>query len=333
MRFLLKLFLLAIIAGAAVWWDASRLLGRPLPLQQSTPVEILPGSSLSAVLADLQQRGVLQPARLGLYTRLYARATGVSGSLKAGEYELPPGSNVLAMLNLFVEGKTRLHELRIVEGWTFAQALAAVRADPMLRQTQPEASAEELMATLGAAGRHPEGRLFPDTYKFPKGTTDLAFLRRAAEAMDRTLQQEWEARDPDLPYATPEEALVMASVVEKETGAVAERPQIAGVFVRRLRLGMRLQTDPTVIYGIGADFDGNITREHLLADTPYNTYTRDGLPPSPICLPGRAAIHAALHPAAGNALYFVSRGDGSHQFSDTLAEHDAAVRRFQLGQP
>jgi len=334
MRLILKLFLLLILAGAALWWDASRLLGKPLPLQQMQAVEITPGSTLTAVLADLRIRGILQPPRLAMYTRLYARLTGVSTAMKAGEYELEPGSNPLDMLNLFVEGKTRMHELRIVEGWTFAQALATVRAHPMIRQTLTKATPEEVMEQLGMPGRHPEGRLFPDTYRFPKGMSDVAVLRRAAEAMDRTLEQEWQERETELPYASVDEALTMASIVEKETGAPEERPQIAGVFVRRLRMSMRLQTDPTVIYGLGASYAGNITREHLLAtDNPYNTYTHDGLPPSPICLPGRAAIHAALHPAPGDSIYFVSRGDGTHQFSDSLADHDAAVRRYQLGQP
>lgn len=333
MRFLLNLFLLAAIIAAGLYWDASRLLRAPLPLAKAETVEIAPGSTLTAMLSELQLRSILQPPRLALYTRLYARLTGVATAMKAGEYELVPGMNPLDMLALFVEGRTRLHELRIVEGWTFAQALAVVRAHPALRQTQTSATPEELMAAISESGRHSEGRLFPDTYRFPKNTTDIAFLRRAAEAMDRALNEEWEARDPELPYLSPDEALAMASIVEKETGVSEERPQIAGVFVRRLRLGMRLQTDPTVIYGLGQDFDGNITREHLLADTPYNTYVRDGLPPSPICLPGRASINAALHPAPGSALFFVSKGDGSHQFSDTLADHEAAVRHYQLGQP
>ncbi|AXQ29433.1 endolytic transglycosylase MltG [Solimonas sp. K1W22B-7] len=333
MRTFFNLLLLILIAAGALYWDAGRLLKTPLPLQQAESLEIAPGSSLTSILNGLQARNIVQPPRLALYLRLYARFTGVSALIKAGEYELAPGINPLDMLALLVEGKTRLHTLLIVEGRTFAQALKLLREHPAIRQTRAQATAEELMAAIGRAGVHPEGRLFPDTYNFPKGTTDVAFLQHAAEAMDKALAQEWEAREADLPYASPEEALTMASIIEKETGAVAERPEIGGVFVRRLRLGMRLQTDPTIIYGLGEAFDGNIRRADLLADNPYNSYTRDGLPPSPICLPSRAAIHAALHPAPGSAIYFVSKGDGTHQFSDTLAEHEAAVRRYQLGRP
>jgi UPF0755 protein len=333
MRTFFTLLLLAVLGSGLSGWDASRLLQAPLPLAQPESLEIAPGSSLTTVLAGLQERGIVQPQRLALYLRLYARFTGVSGQIKAGEYALQPGLNPLDLLALMVEGKTRLHELRLTEGWTFSQAVKLMRAHPAIRQTQPQATAEELMAAIGRAGVHPEGRLFPDTYRFPKGTTDIDFLRRAADAMDKALVQEWEGREADLPYATPEEALTMASIIEKETGAAFERPQIGGVFVRRLRMGMRLQTDPTIIYGLGESFDGNIRRADLLADNPYNSYTRDGLPPSPICLPSRAAINAALHPAPGTAIYFVSKGDGTHQFSDSLKDHEAAVRRYQLGRP
>jgi UPF0755 protein len=334
MRLLFKLFLLTILAATIAWWDAGRLIKAPLPLTQPLSFDIEAGSSLQRVLQDMDEQGLLPAARLGLYLRLKARLEGNSAAVKAGEYSLQPGMNVDQALALFFAGKTRLHDLRIVEGWTFAQAMIAVRSHPMLRQTLPvTASADEVMAAIGAPGQHPEGRLFPDTYHFPKGTSDVAFLRRAHSAMAQELERAWAQREPDLPYATPDEALTMASIVEKETGVPEERAQIAGVFVRRLRLGMRLQTDPTVIYGIGQGFDGNIRRNDLIADTPYNTYTRDGLPPTPICLPGRAAIEAALHPQPGTSIFFVSRGDGSHQFSDTLEQHNAAVRRYQLGKP
>lgn len=333
MRQIATLFLLLAALTAALAWDADRLMRAPLPLIQVETVEIPPGTPLRTVLAGLAARDLLLPARVALYTRLYARFTGQASAIKAGEYELLPGTSTLDMLALFVAGKTRLHELRIVEGWSFAQALAVVRAHPMLRHTLADIAPEAVMAAVGLPGQWPEGRLFPDTYHFPKGTTDIDFLRRGIAAMDRVLQEEWTARDPDLPYLSSDEALVMASIVEKETGAPAERPEIAGVFVRRLRLGIRLQTDPTVIYGLGDRFDGNLRREDLVTDTPYNTYTREGLPPTPICLPGRAAVHAALHPAPGETLFFVSRGDGSHQFSSTLDEHEAAVRRYQLGKP
>ncbi len=333
MRTFFTLLLLAVLGSGLVGWDASRLLQAPLPLSQTESLEVSTGSSLTTVLAGLQERGIVQPPRLALYLRLYARFTGVSGRIKAGEYALQPGLNPLDLLALMVEGKTRLHDLRLTEGWTFAQAVKLMRAHPAIRQTQPEATSEELMAAIGRAGVHPEGRLFPDTYHFPRGTTDIDFLRRAADALDKALAQEWEAREADLPYATPEEALIMASIIEKETGAAFERPQIGGVFVRRMRMGMRLQTDPTIIYGLGEAFDGNLRRVDLVTDNPYNSYTRDGLPPSPICLPSRAAINAALHPAPGTSIYFVSKGDGTHQFSDSLQEHSAAVRRYQLGRP
>jgi len=231
---------------------------------------------------------------------------------------------------LLVSGRAVLHELRLVEGWRFDEALAAVRQHAALQQTMPQADAAKLMKALGHGELHPEGRFYPDTYHFPRGTTDVAFLRRAFDTMQSALDVEWPRRAEGLPYLVPGDALTLASIVERETGATSERAEIAGVFVRRLQLGMRLQTDPSVIYGLGATFDGNLRKRDLLADTPYNTYTRRGLPPTPICLPGRAALQAALHPAPGKTLYFVARGDGSHQFSATIAEHDAAVRKYQL---
>jgi UPF0755 protein len=232
-----------------------------------------------------------------------------------------------------VSGKTTLHELRLIEGWNFRQIMSAVNANPYLLHTLKEADEALVMKAIGKETINPEGRFFPDTYQFPKNTSDRAFLSRAFAAMENTLSQEWEQRAEGLPYAIPTDALIMASIVEKETGIETERPQVAGVFVRRLLLDMKLQTDPTVIYGLGASFDGNLTRENLLNDTPYNSYTRKGLPPTPICMPGRAAIHAALHPADGKALFFVARKDGTHQFSDTLEQHNHAVREFQLKKP
>ncbi|HUP92067.1 MAG TPA: endolytic transglycosylase MltG [Solimonas sp.] len=330
-RFLFLCLVLAIAAGAWLWRDLGVVLSRPMSLSVPTSLEIPPGSNLVQIIGQLEQAGLIGGVRAPLYLRLYARLHGLDASLKAGEYELSPGLSPLGFLELMVAGRTKLHELRIVEGWSFAQALAAVRAEPSLVQAQAGASPAEIMAALGRPGQLPEGRLFPDTYSFTRGMSDTAFLRRALEAMDQALQQEWATRAPGLPYATPDEALTMASIVEKETGAPDERPAIAGVFVRRLRLGMRLQTDPTVIYGMGERFDGNLRRVDLETDGPYNTYLRTGLPPGPICLPGRAALHAAMHPADGDALYFVARGDGSHQFSATLEQHEAAVRKFQLG--
>ena len=323
--------LLAILGGAYLLiQDARRVLEMPLRLEQPQSHEIVSGTPLNAVTAALQARGIVEHPRLGIYLSLYARITGLASELKAGEYELTPGMSGLDALRLFTSGKVLLHELKLIEGWTAEQALQAIAADPNLRHTLDLGAGADWMAAIDQKGQHPEGQLFPDTYRFPKGTTDVAFLRRAHAAMQTVLQSEWERRASDLPYDTPAQALIMASIVEKETGVAAERPTIAGVFVNRLRIGMRLQTDPTVIYGMGRRYDGNIRRADLTSDTPYNTYTRHGLPPTPICLPGRAAIHAALHPAQTRALYFVARGDGSHTFSETLQAHNAAVRQFLM---
>lgn len=324
------MFLLAVVV-AAVGFDAVRVLGQPLQIDDEATLLIEEGQAFAGVADRLAENGWLMATpRSTLYLRIYARASGLATRLKAGEYRLVPGMTALQALDLFVSGKTVLYELRLVEGWTFRQALRAVRAHPQLRQTLADADDAEVMRALGRRDQHPEGRLFPDTYRFARNTTDVAFLRRAADTMDRVLAEEWDARAENLPYASADEALVMASIVEKETGAAHERAQIAGVFVRRLQLGMRLQTDPTVIYGIGETFDGNLRLRDLRADGEYNTYMRAGLPPTPICLPSRAAIRAALHPGVGRALFFVSRGDGTHEFSETLEQHDAAVRRYQL---
>ncbi|MES0875127.1 endolytic transglycosylase MltG [Sinimarinibacterium thermocellulolyticum] len=332
MRHLLRLFALLVIAVSALLIDAARVLQGPLRLDGERTLLLEPGTSAALLVQRLAQDGWLdaQP-RSTWYLRAYTRLSGAATQLKAGEYAVPAQTSPLELLELIVSGQTILHELRLIEGWTFRQALAAVRAHPQLRQTLESAEGPAVMAAIGRAGQHPEGRLFPDTYRFSRGMTDVAFLRRAAETMDRVLAEEWAARAEDLPYAMPDEALVMASIIEKETGVEHERGQIAGVFVRRLRLGMRLQTDPTVIYGLGERFDGNLRRHHLLTDGEYNTYTRSGLPPTPICLPGRASLRAALNPAPGKTLYFVARGDGTHEFSETLEAHNAAVRRYQLG--
>jgi UPF0755 protein len=225
------------------------------------------------------------------------------------------------------------YPLTLVEGWTFRQVMEALQADERLEHLIEDPSAEAVMARLGRRGVHPEGRFFPDTYHFTRGSSDLDILKRAHAAMERVLAEEWEARADGLPIESPDEALILASIIEKETGLASERAEIAGVFVRRLRLGMRLQTDPTVIYGLGDDFDGNLRRADLRNDHPYNTYVHAGLPPTPIALPGREAIRAALNPADGETLYFVARGDGSHAFSVTLEEHNRAVRKYQLGKP
>lgn len=332
-RFLRQLLVMCLlVAGLAGlgWQDADRLMSQPLQLKQDERFEIETGKSLSGILSMLQARGFLAEERLPRYLQVYARVTGMASALKAGEYELTPGMNSFDLLALLVSGKTVLHELRLIEGWTFEEARSAIDSSDALVHALTGVDAGRVMIMLGRQGLNPEGRLFPDTYRFPKGTSDLAFLRRAMSAMDHVLDQEWAQREADLPYHSVDEALVMASIIEKETGVPAERDQIAGVFIRRLRSGMKLQTDPTVIYGMGAQFDGNLRRIDLETDTPYNSYTRYGLPPTPICLPGRASLHAALHPSVGSSLFFVARGDGTHQFSDTLDQHNSAVQQFQL---
>ena len=325
-------FFVLLIAGTGFWvyQDARQTLLQPLQLTQEESIDVVLGKTLSSTLNRLADKGIFASARAPAYLRLYARLTGRATALKAGEYEITPGMNSFDLLALIMSGKTVLHELRLIEGWTFAQALEAVRDNDALVHTLNNDDAAAIMNAIGHPGVAPEGRFFPDTYYFPKGTTDEAFLRRAFAAMDNVVRQEWNQRQDGLPYQSPEDALVMASIVEKETGALTERAEVAGVFVRRLQKGMKLQTDPTVIYGLGDTFDGNLRRKDLETDTPYNTYTRNGLPPTPICLPGRASIHAALHPADGDALYFVSRGDGTHQFSSTLQQHNSAVKKYQL---
>lgn len=330
LRKLLLCLLFMLSLAVLLAYDVRAQFAMPLSLPEKVVYEIPAGGHLTAVIDDLRAKGYFRSARLPLYLRAYARIRPVAAAIKAGEYELMPGMTLDEVLQLFVSGKVFLHSLQIVEGWSFEQALATMLSSAELVHTLGDgATGETVMAALGYAEIAPEGRFFPDTYRFPKGTTDAAFLRRAYASMEAVLQQEWAQRAVDLPYRTADEALVMASIIEKETGVPDERALIAGVFVNRLRIGMRLQTDPTVIYGLGKGFDGNLRRVDLLNDTPFNTYTRTGLPPTPICLPGRASIHAALHPADTQALYFVSRGDGTHIFSDSLEAHNAAVDQFQ----
>ncbi len=286
-----------------------------------------PGTSLRHLAEDLEHKGILSSA---LYLRLMARIDDSAQRLQAGEYQIPSGMTPKGLLALLISGKVTKYSLTVVEGWTFAEMLDAVRRNSALKQTLTDLSPEEVWQRLGVEGDHPEGRFLPDTYHFPKGTTDLAFLRRAHEAMERLLSDEWSKREQGLPLKTPYEALILASIVEKETGLPEERPEIAGVFTRRLNRGMKLQTDPTIIYGMGDRFDGNIRRKDLREDTPYNTYVHKGLTPTPISLPGADAIRAVLHPAEGKTLYFVATGDGGHYFSSTLKEHNRAVAKYQL---
>jgi peptidoglycan lytic transglycosylase G len=314
-------------AGLAAVW-ARRWLESPIPaLVAPATFEIERGTPLKAVAVALAERGWLEHPRLW---SAWARVTGQAQGIKAGEYEIEPGVAPLGLLELFNSGKVLLHSVTFIEGSTFAEIRSLLESNAVVAANLAQASGEDIMAALGRRGVAPEGQFFPDTYRFARGTTELELLRLAADRMSVALSDAWASRAPDLPLAGPYEALVLASIVEKETGLDAERARIAGVFVARLRLGMRLQTDPAVIYGLGDSFDGNLRRADLERDTPYNTYTRTGLPPTPIALPGAAALAAAVRPDVSGALYFVAtgNGDGSHYFSKTLEEHQAAVQRY-----
>jgi len=329
-RLLSGVLIAILVVTAAVAWllvDQRRALDEPLAVPRDGFEYMLPaGAGLSRVAQDLAASGVLaKPRALVVYARWYGQA----GAIKAGEYRIGPGTTAITLLDQLVAGRVVQHALTLVEGWTFAQMMTAVAADQRLEHTLTGLAADGIMARLGFAGVHPEGRFFPDTYYFTRGTSDVAFLRRAHRAMTDFLARAWAGREQGLPFKTPEEALILASIVEKETGEAAERPRIAGVFVQRLRKGMRLETDPTVIYGLGDAFDGKLRRRDLRDDTPYNTYVRKGLPPTPIAMPSAAAIQAVLHPQVDSALFFVAKGDGSHYFSATYEEHQRAVNRYQ----
>ncbi len=327
-RLLGVLILVSSLLAAWLVMDFRHFADAPLAFpEQGTQYILEPGSSVNRLAADLNAAGVLKNER---YMQILARWEGQASQLKAGEYLFTAGMSPRSVLNLIVAGKVVSHALTLVEGWTFRQLMQAVSQHEALTHTLGGLSDEEIMRRIGHAGEHPEGRFLSDTYHFPRGTTDTAFLQRAYNAMDRFVRSEWEKRDTGLPLASPYEALILASIIERETGLATERPEIAGVFIRRLQKKMRLQTDPTVIYGMGEAFDGNLRRRDLKTKTAYNTYTNHGLPPTPIAMPGADAIMAALHPASGSSLYFVARGDGSHQFSETLAEHNSAVRKYQL---
>ena len=289
-------------------------------------IEIPPGAGLRTAVRQLQRGGMdIEPRQF----ELLARAMGHGRDIKAGNYFFTQAPKPLELLDKLTRGDVLQAEIRLIEGWTFAQFRAELNASPSLRHDSMGLDDAEILKRLQVSETHPEGLFFPDTYLFAKGSSDLNVLRRAYHAQQRHLKAEWDARAQNLPYATPYEALIMASIVEKETGRPEERDQVAGVLVNRLRIGMRLQVDPTVIYGLGASFDGNLKKAHLLEDGPYNTYTRAGLPPTPIAMPGLASLHAALRPAKTDALYYVSRGDGSSQFSKNITEHNKAVSKYQ----
>ena len=322
--------LLLVVAGATGYWlwrAQEQALTMPLQLPDAGVLfTIESGAGFANVVSNLHQRAFLKNP---LALTLHARWNGTANTIKAGEYRLQAGMTPLDALALFVSGRVVQRSLTIVEGMTFSQTMTAMRSNPELIQTLGNLSESDIMGRIGADGVPAEGRFFPETYFFPSGTTDLESLKRAFVAMQTYLENAWQRRAPNLPLASPEEALILASIVEKETGLAAERELIAGVFIRRLRKNMRLETDPTVIYGLGADFDGNLRKKDLKHDTPFNTYIHRGLPPTPIALPGAAAIDAVLHPADGTALFFVAKGDGSHHFSSTYAEHQRAVNLYQ----
>jgi len=318
-------FLIAVAAaGYAGWYVATPLAVARLPAE----VEIPRGAGLRTAIEQLEKGGVAVRAR---QFELLARALGRERAIKAGNYQIVQPIAPLELLKRLTRGDVTQAEVRLIEGWTFAQFRAALDASPDLRHDTAGLDDTEVLGRLQAAEPHPEGLFFPDTYLFAKGASDIAVLRRAYRAMQRHLAEEWEKRDENAPYRSPYEALIMASIIEKETGKAGERDQIGGVLANRLRIGMRLQVDPTIIYGLGASFDGNLKRNHLADDGPYNTYVRAGLPPTPIAMPGLASLRSAMRPAKTDALYYVSRGDGSSQFSRSLEEHNRAVSKYQRG--
>lgn len=332
MRYLLRallalLIIAALLAGGAVWWSKNWLQTPVAALREPTIFEVPRGASLRAVASSLQERGLLDRPQVWI---TWARLTGRAGGLKAGEYELQPGLTPQQLLARLSSGEVLLHSVTFIEGSNFAAVRMALAANDAIRQDYASKSDADIMKALAATELHPEGQFFPDTYHFPRGTSDLELLKIAYGRMQDELARAWQSRAPDLPLAGPYEALILASIVEKETALERERSQIAGVFIERLRRGMRLQTDPTVIYGMGQAYDGNIRRRDLSRDTPYNTYTRAGLPPTPIAMPGAESLRAVVQPDVSGALFFVATGagDGSHYFSKTLAEHNEAVRRY-----
>ena len=317
--------LAVVIGGAFVWYATDELATGPLPLQ----FDLRPGSSLRAAAQMMERAGVLhEPGRFVLMVRLLGEAKNI----KAGSYEVSEPITPYRLLQKIVQGEVTQATIKFVEGWTFRQIRATLEEHPDIAHFTRGLTDEEVLQRLGIEETSPEGLFFPDTYHFARGNSDLRVLRRAHRLLRAHLEAHWAARAPKLPLATPYEALILASIVEKETGKAADRPLVAAVFSNRLRSGMPLQTDPTVIYGLGPAFSGNLKKKDLQTDTPWNTYTRAGLPPTPIAMPGKASLLAAVQPAPTKALYFVSRGDGTSQFSANLDEHNRAVNKYQRGQ-
>jgi len=317
--------LLAVLAGLAglVLYGNSRIAPERVPVEFSIPA----GSSLKTVARNFEAKGIIDQPFVFV---LMARILGEANRIKAGNYLIDKPITAYQLLTKITSGETMFSKVTIVDGWSFRQMRGELDSRSDIRHDSTEMSGEAIMQAIGASETDPEGLFFPDTYYFDAGDSDLNIYRRAYHMMQKRLDAAWQSRAAGLPYATPYQALIMASIIEKETGAPEERPMIAAVFVNRMRIGMGLQSDPTVIYGMGSRYDGNIRKVDLETDTPYNTYTRRGLPPTPIALPGEAAIQAALHPADSRALYFVAKGNGRHHFSDTLEEHNKAVYRYQI---
>ena len=328
-RLLGLVFVLALLVAGSAWWWLNEPMTLKLPQgAQVLDLEIEPGTSANTVAGVITSSGVALPTTV---LQAWFRLSGQARQIKAGSYEITPGTTPRSLLSMLVRGDQALKNITLVEGWNFSQVRAALQKAEQLAPESAALSPEIIMEKLGMPGAHPEGRFFPDTYTYAKGASDLAVLKRAARAMDKRIDAAWAMRSPDTPLKTANEALILASIVEKETGKPTDRGQIAGVFTNRLRVGMLLQTDPSVIYGLGDKFDGNLRKRDLQTDTPYNTYTRAGLPPTPIAMPGRAALLAAVQPAPTKALYFVARGDGTSQFSASLDEHNRAVNKYIRG--
>ena len=325
-RVILIVIILSALAGlfTSIWLQQAE---KRVVSQESRNIIVENGASMRGFAEHLVNQGILQEKWSFLF---WARYQGLASSLKAGEYQIPAGATMNDLLKLVTSGKVIDYPVTFIEGWNFKQLREALSKQNNLRQRIEKLDDQAVMEAVGAEGVHPEGRFYPDTYRYTATMTDIDILQQSYEKMSDFLNQEWENREKGLPIETKEQALILASIIEKETGATEERPLIAGVFINRLRKGMRLQTDPTVIYGMGDNYKGNIRKKDLLKDTPYNTYTRSGLPPTPIAMPGGDAIHAALHPAETKALYFVAKGNGEHKFSSSLTEHNEAVIKYQL---
>ncbi|OOG89655.1 MULTISPECIES: endolytic transglycosylase MltG [Pseudomonas] len=329
-KFLLLLEIGLVLAGlllGASAWKIHSALQQPLNITQEELLDVPNGTTPTGTLKRLEADGLIKDA---FWLRIYWRFNLAGQPLHSGEYRMVPGMTMEGLIGVWKRGEVVQYSVTLVEGWNFRQVRAALAKDEKLQQTLTGLSDSQVMDRLGHSGIFPEGRFFPDTYRFVRGTSDVDLLQKAYDRLEDVLAKEWAQRAADVPYTQPYQALIMASLVEKETGVPQERGQIAGVFVRRMRLGMLLQTDPTVIYGLGERYTGKLTRAHLKEENPYNTYLIPGLPPTPIAMVGREAIHAALNPVSGNSLYFVARGDGSHVFSDDLESHNNAVREFQL---